>query len=236
MGYYESMIILIPAIILSGYASMKVKTTFAKYSNKINSVGLTGAEVARKILAEQGIDDVSVEHVKGNLTDHYNPATNTVRLSDAVYDQKSISAISVAAHECGHAIQHNTGYAPLNIRASLVPIANFGSNMSMPLILLGLIMSSGANYDNSFAIMLMNLGVIFFTGAVLFQFVTLPVEFNASNRAIKIMLNSGIIDEREEKASKEVLSAAALTYVAAALTALVSLIRLILITQSRNRD
>ncbi len=234
MGYYESMIILLPAILLSIYASGKVKSTFMKYSNVMSSTGLTGAEVARRILDEQGITHVKIEHINGNLTDHYDPRTNTVRLSDNVYGSKSISAISVAAHECGHAIQHNKGYAPLNIRSSLVPVANLGSNMAMPLIIIGLIMSSGAGSVNPTAIMMMNLGIIFFSGAVLFQFVTLPVEFNASNRAIKVMLSSGIITEREEDGAKKVLSAAALTYVAAALSSLLSLIRLILITRDRD--
>ncbi len=235
MGYYESMILLLPAILLSIYASGKVKSTFAKYANVLSSNGQTGADVARRILDEQGLGHVTIEHIRGNLTDHYDPRTNTVRLSDSVYGSNSISAISVAAHECGHAIQHNKGYAPLNIRTTLVPIANLGSNMAMPLIIIGLIMSSGAGSSNPTAIMMMNMGIIFFSGAVLFQFVTLPVEFNASNRAIKVMLSSGIINEREEKGAKDVLSAAALTYVAAALSSLLSLIRLILITRN-NRD
>ncbi len=234
MGYYESMIILIPAILLSLYASNKVKTTFAKYSRVSSSYGYTGAQIARKILQEQGISNVNVEHIRGNLTDHYDPRTNTVRLSDAVFDSNSISAISVAAHECGHAIQHNVGYSPLNLRSALVPAANFGSRLSMPLIIFGLIMSSGAGGGNPTAMMMINIGIILFSFAVLFQFVTLPVEFNASNRAIKVMLSSGIITEREEKGARDVLSAAALTYVAAALSSLLSLIRLILISRDRN--
>ncbi len=233
MGYYESMIILLPAIILSLYASAKVKNTFAKYSKTPSSSGQTGADIARRILAEQGINNVRVEHIKGNLTDHYDPRTNTVRLSDAVYGSSSISAISVAAHECGHAIQHNKGYAPLNIRSSLVPVANFGSQLSMPLIMIGLFMSYGGGASPT-SMLLMQIGIVLFAGAVLFQFVTLPVEFNASNRAIKVMKSSGIISDREEKGARDVLSAAALTYVAAAITALLSLIRLILIARDRR--
>ncbi len=225
MGYYESMIILLPAIFLSIYASGKVKSTFAKYSRVRSNSGATGADVARRILQEQGIDNVTVEHIRGNLTDHYDPRSNTVRLSDAVYGSDSIAAISVAAHECGHAIQHNVGYGPLNLRSALVPAAQLGSQMSMPLIIMGLIMSSPG---------LINIGIVVFTGAVLFQIVTLPVEFNASNRAIKVMLSSGIIDEREEDGARKVLSAAALTYVAAAITAILSLIRLILISRNER--
>ncbi len=234
MGYYESMIILLPAILLSLYASSKVKTTFAKYSQVMSSSGQTGADIARRILYEQGINNVKVEHIRGSLTDHYDPRTNTVRLSDNVYGSNSISAISVAAHECGHAIQHNKGYAPLNLRSALVPIANFGSQMSMPLVMLGLFMSYGGRGASPTSIMIMQIGIILFAGAVLFQFVTLPVEFNASSRAIKVMLSSGIINEREEKGARDVLSAAALTYVAAAMASLLSLIRLILIARDRR--
>ncbi len=233
MGYYESMLILLPAILLSLYASSKVKTTFAKYSKVNSTSGLTGADVARRILSEQGIFDVTVEHINGQLTDHYDPRTNTVRLSDQVYGSTSISAISVAAHECGHAIQHNQGYAPLNIRTAIVPIANFGSRMAMPFIIIGLIISGGARAIDPTSMFLMNIGIVLFSAAVLFQFVTLPVEFNASSRAIKVMMNSGIIDEREEQGARSVLSAAALTYVAAAFSALLSLVRLILITRDR---
>lgn len=234
MGYYESMIILLPAMILSIYASSKVKTTFAKYSKVTSLSGFTGAEIARKILAEQGITNVSVEHIRGNLTDHYDPRSNTVRLSDSVFGSNSIAAISVAAHECGHAIQHNVGYVPLNFRSALVPLANISSRMAMPFIMIGLIMSGFANHIDPTSMFLMNVGIVLFSGAVLFQFVTLPVEFNASNRALKIMLSSGIINEREENGARQVLSAAALTYVAAAISALLSLIRLIIIT--RNND
>lgn len=225
MGYYQSMLILIPAIILSMYASAKVKSTFAKYSKVRSNSGATGADIAKRILSEQGIMNVRVEHIRGNLTDHFDPRSNTVRLSDNVYGSNSIAAIAVAAHECGHAVQHNIGYFPIKIRSALVPIANFGSSLSMPLFFMGLILSIEP---------LLTVGILFFSGAVLFQIVTLPVEFNASSRALKIMLSSGIVDEREETGASKVLSAAALTYVAAALTSLLSLIRLILIAQDRN--
>lgn len=225
MIYYQSMIILIPAILLSMYASGKVQSTFAKYSKIMSNNGQTGADIARLILREQGIDNVNVEHIRGNLTDHYDPRTNTVRLSDAVYGARSISAISVAAHECGHAIQHNIGYFPLNVRSAFVPVAQFGSQMAMPLVVMGMIMSSS---------LFINIGIIVFSAVVLFQFVTLPVEFNASSRAIKVMLSSGIIDEREEEGARKVLSAAALTYVAAALTSLLTLIRLLIISRDER--
>ncbi|MFV0394408.1 MAG: zinc metallopeptidase [Coprobacillaceae bacterium] len=225
MGYYGSMVILIPAILLSMYASMKVKSTFEKYSKVMSSSGYTGADIARRILSEQGINNVNVEHIRGNLTDHYDPRSKTVRLSENVYSAKSIAAISVAAHECGHAIQHNVGYVPLNIRSAIVPAAQIGSKMSMPLVILGMFMSSPT---------FIYIGVVVFSAAVIFQFVTLPVEFNASSRAIKVMLSSGIIDEREEAGARKVLSAAALTYVAAAISSLLTLIRLLIIARNER--
>ncbi len=224
-NYYSSMLILLPAMILSMYASTKVQSTFAKYSKVMSKSGLTGADIARRILQEQGINNVNVEHIRGNLTDHYDPRTNTVRLSDSVYGSGSIAAISVAAHECGHAIQHNVGYAPLNLRSAFVPAAQIGSQLSMPLVIFGLIMSAPG---------LIQIGIIVFTAVVIFQIVTLPVEFNASSRAIKVMLSSGIIDEREENGARKVLSAAALTYVAAAITSILTLVRLILISRNER--
>lgn len=225
--HFSYILILVPALILSAYASTKVKTTFAKYSTVMSSGGLTGADVARRILAEQGITNVGVEAIRGNLTDHYDPRAKMVRLSDSVYGKASIAAIAVAAHECGHAIQHDVGYVPLNMRSSLAPVATFASQLAMPLFFIGLLSSSGGE-------VMLQMGIIFFSAAVLFQLVTLPVEFNASSRALKIMLDYNIVNEREENGAKKVLSAAALTYVAAALTSLLSLIRLILIARNRN--
>lgn len=223
--YYTSMIILLPAVLLSLYASGKVKRNFAKYSTVRSQCGKTGAEVGLEILRSQGIFDVNIERIGGNLTDHYDPRTKTLRLSNGVYDKTSISAISVAAHECGHAVQHHIGYFPLKFRTALVPVVNFASSMSMPIIIIG-IMFGGAKGTE-----FINFGILLFSASVLFQLVTLPVEFNASSRAIKIMVNNGIINESERKGATEVLSAAALTYVAAALSSILSLARLIFLSR-----
>lgn len=225
-------LVLLPAFILSLYASGKVKSSFAKYANVRSSSGLTGADVARNILASEGIHDVSIEHIRGTLTDHYDPRAKVVRLSNDVYGSSSISAISVAAHECGHAVQHNKKYFPLRLRTAFVPIANICSRMSMPFIFLGIILS----YFSQGAFKFIDIGIVLFAGAVLFQFITLPVEFNASRRAIKILLSNGYITEQESKASGEVLKAAALTYVASALSALSSLIRMILISNNSQNE
>lgn len=238
MGYYESMIILLPALLLSLYASSKVKTNFAKYSKVQCRSGMTGYMAAQNILLSQGITDVRIERIRGNLTDHYDPRTRTLRLSDPVYNSNSLSAVSVAAHECGHAVQHHIGYFPLKFRTAFVPLASLGSNLSMPFIFIGLLMggySSSVDATTSQAVMMVDIGILLYSFAVLFQVITLPVEFNASNRAIKIMLSTGIIDESESKGARAVLSAAALTYVAATLSALLSLLRIILVT-NRNDE
>ena len=190
--------------------------------------GLTGREAAERILYSAGIRDVRVEHVPGNLTDHYDPRRKVLRLSDATYNSNSVAAIGVAAHECGHAIQHETGYVPLAVRGSLVPIANFGSSIAWPLILIGLFMNSGMSA------LLLNLGILAFSLAVLFQIVTLPVEFNASGRAVKILGSTGILYEDEVKDTKKVLKAAALTYVAGAASAILQLLRIVLLANRRN--
>lgn len=217
-------------VVLSLLASGRVKSTFAKYSRMRNTRGITGAEAAERILHGAGIYDVRVEHVSGNLSDHYDPRSKVLRLSDTVYGQTSVAAVGVAAHECGHAIQHAKGYAPLKIRSVLVPVANFGAKVAWPLILIGLLFNSNSS------LLLINIGIIAFSAAVLFQLVTLPVEYNASNRAIRIIADTGLMQGEEIKAAKKVLSAAALTYVASAATAILQLLRIILLTGGRRRN
>lgn len=217
-------------VVLSLLASGRVKSTFAKYSQMRNSRGLTGAQAAEQVLHTAGIYDVRIEHVGGNLTDHYDPRTKVLRLSDSVYGQTSVAAVGVAAHECGHAIQHARGYAPLKLRSTLVPIANFGSKLAWPLIIFGLFISGESST------ILINAGIIAFLGAVVFQLVTLPVEFNASNRAIRMIADSGMMYGEEIKGAKKVLSAAALTYVASAATAILQLLRILILTGGRRRN
>ncbi len=229
-AWYGSYIILLPAILLSLYASNKVKSTFAKYSKQGNANGYTGREIAEKILALHGMYDVGIEHVKGNLSDHYDPKTKTVRLSDKVYNSASIAAVSVAAHECGHALQHQNEYVPLGIRHAIVPVVNFANQAAMPLIFIGMFFGGGLSE------ILINIGILFFSGAVIFQLVTLPVEFNASSRALDILEEEQYLDREEMLPAKQVLNAAALTYVAAAAAAVLSLVRLLLITGGRRRD
>lgn len=189
---------------------------------------MTGREAAERILHSAGIYDVRVEHIPGELTDHYDPSNKVLRLSDATYGSTSVAAVGVAAHECGHAVQHATGYAPLTIRGALVPVANFGSGIAWPLVLIGLI------FNNSMSALLLNLGILAFSLAVLFQIVTLPVEFNASGRALKILGRTGILGEDEIRDTRKVLSAAALTYVAGTTSAILQLLRLILLANNRR--
>lgn len=222
-GFDPTIMILIPAILFTIYAQFKVSSTTSKYLRVNSSKGYTGEQVARTILNSNGLNNVSIEMVTGHLTDHYDPRSNTVRLSQDIYYGTSITSISVAAHECGHAIQHAKGYVPLNFRSALVPIVNFSSNISWLLIALGFIMRGP----------FLEIGIILFAASVLFQIVTLPVEFNASSRAIVQLNNLGIVDKRESNQSRKVLTAAALTYVAAALTSVLQLLRLLAIA---NRD
>lgn len=227
--------VLIPAMILSMYAQSKVQSTFNKYSKISNSRGYTGADVARQLLMIAGIHDVTVEPIRGHLTDHYDPRTKTLRLSDSVFNSRSIAAIGVAAHETGHAIQDARGYAFLRLRSALVPISNIGSNLAMPLIMIG-VLAGASNVNSGFGGTLIQLGIVFFALAVLFTIVTLPVEFNASSRAIAMLEDDGFLSYEELQPAKKVLGAAALTYVAATASALASLLRLILIFGGRNRD
>lgn len=225
MMYYPffdpTMIILIPGILLALYAQMKVQSTYARYSKVAASQKVNGAQVARAILDSQGLDDVTVEMTQGQLTDHYDPRTKKVRLSPGVYQGFSLASIGVAAHETGHAIQHAVGYLPLNIRHSLVPVANFGSTLAFPLFFIGLLVSSPG---------LLKIGIYLFAAVVLFQLVTLPVEFNASGRALGVLQSQGYIRGGEVAGTKAVLDAAALTYVAAALVGLLNLLRLLAIS------
>lgn len=230
MYYDPTYVLVLIGVILSLIASSRVKSTFSKYSQMRNTRGMTGAEAAQRVLQAAGIYDVRIEHVRGNLSDHYDPRTKVLRLSDSVYGQTSVAAVGVAAHECGHAIQHARGYAPLKLRSTLVPIANFGSQIAWPLILIGLL------FNGNSSTMFINLGIVAFLGAVLFQLITLPVEFNASSRAIRMIADTGLMQGQEIVAAKKVLSAAALTYVASAATAILQLLRILILTGGRRRN
>lgn len=226
-GLDWTVLLLIGGALLSMLASGGMKSTFAKYSQIRSHSGLTGAMAAQRILSAAGITDVVIQPIAGNLTDHYDPRNKTVNLSQASYGQTSLAAIGVAAHECGHAIQHNTNYAPLNIRSAIVPIANIGSSLSWPIFIAGLVFSIP---------MLLKAGIILFSAAVLFQLVTLPVEFNASARALRMLSSTGIMGDNEISGSRKVLRAAAMTYVAALASSVLQLLRLIILAGGRNRD
>ncbi len=221
-------ILILIALVISMAASLKLKATFSKYSKKNCSSGYNGAQTAEKILRSAGIYDVSIERISGNLTDHYDPRTKTLRLSDSVYGKTSIAAVGVAAHECGHAIQDAKDYKPLRMRHAWVPAANIGSNLAIPIILVGCFLS--------FNSILINIGIFMFSFAVLFQLITLPVEFNASKRAVEILQETGILYGEEVKGAKKVLSAAALTYVAATIAIIMQLLRLVILFGGRTRD
>ena len=220
-GFDSTYLLVLIGAILCIWAQMRVKSTYRKYARVRSRSGLTGAQAAQRILQLSGIYDVRIEHVNGELTDHYDPSNKILRLSDSVYGSDSIAAIGVAAHECGHAVQHDKGYAPLNFRTALVPVANIGSKLGIPIIFLGAVLSM-----NQF---LIHIGIWVFALAVLFQLVTLPVEYNASGRALAMLGNYGMLAQDEVKGCRKVLSAAALTYVAAAATAVLQLLRLILL-------
>lgn len=223
-----SIIIIIPAIILSIYAQGKISMTYNKYSEVYSRAGYTGAQAARAILQANGLYDVRIEPVAGNLSDHYDPRDRTVRLSEGVYSGNSLASLAVAAHETGHAIQHANGYFPLQLRSTFVPVANFGSSLGPVLILIGFFMPA-FNW-------LLQIGILAFSLAVIFQLITLPVEYNASHRAMALLQSNGMLAQDEVKGARRVLSAAALTYVAAALTAVLELARFIIIAQGRDRN
>ena len=235
-GYYgyglfdPTMIRVLIGAVLSMWASAKVQGTFNKYSSVRSRTGMTGADAARRLLNSQGIYDVSIEGVAGNLTDHYDPRSKTLRLSESVYQSSSVSAIGVAAHECGHAIQDHVGYVPLRMRAAFVPVVNFGSHLSWPLILIGVIIGGIGSP-------MVNIGIWMFVLVVLFQLITLPVELNASRRAVVLLDQNGILQGEEVSQTRKVLGAAALTYVAAAASSILQLLRLVILFGGRrDRD
>ncbi len=228
--YYDpTYILLLPAIILALYAQFRVQSTYAKFQKVQNKRGISGADAARMILDRNGLRHVSIERIGGNLSDHYDPRTNVVRLSAAVYDSATVSAVGIAAHEVGHAVQHNTGYTPIKIRNTILPVVQVSSHLAIPLILIGIFLSSFS--------VLIEVGIILYAAVVAFQLITLPVELNASARAREAVYELGCLDAEETKGAKRVLSAAALTYIAAAASALLQLLRLILLTgNNRRRD
>lgn len=233
MPYYgffwdPTYILVIIGAMICAVASARVNGAFRRYSGTRSRSGLTGAEAAAEILRSQGIEDVRIQHISGNLTDHYDPGAKVLRLSDSVYGSTSLAAVGVAAHECGHAVQHARGYLPLSIRTALVPAANIGSSLCWPLIIIGLLIGGSGSS------ILIRAGILLFCLALLFQIVTLPVEFNASHRALILLQDRGILSSDEIGGARAVLRAAALTYVAGVLSSILQLLRLILIANSRN--
>ena len=230
--YYDwTMILVIPGLLLGLYAQFKVKSTFDRYSRVRTKSGLTAEAAARMLLSRGGSTNVTISRVNGSLTDHYDPRTNVIRLSDGVYDNTSTAAIGVACHEAGHAVQYAESYAPIKLRAAIIPVTNIGSKLAMPLILIGLLLSYAADVSYFFVY----LGIACFGLSLVFQLVTLPVEFNASHRALVAIDEGGLLTEEEQKGAKKTLTAAALTYVAATATALAQLLRLLVIFGGNGR-
>lgn len=229
---YTYIILVLPAVLFSLWASSRVNSTFNKYSKEHNMRGITGAQAARAVLDANQLHNVAIERISGNLTDHYDPKSNVIRLSDSVYNSTSTAAIGVACHEAGHAVQHAENYTPVKIRTAIVPITNIGSKLSMPLIILGLVLSS----FGSVFIQIAYLGIICFCACVVFQLVTLPTEFNASSRALTAIESSHLLNDAEQRSAKKVLSAAAMTYVAALAVSVMQLLRLVLLVSGRRRD
>ncbi|MCI7804791.1 MAG: zinc metallopeptidase [Oscillospiraceae bacterium] len=230
MFFYDYYWLVLIPVIVAMIASANVNSTYKKYQRVRNSRGLTGEMAARKILDANGLYNVRIEHISGNLSDHFDPRSNVVRLSDSTYASASVAAVGVAAHEVGHAIQYAKGYTPMKIRSAVIPLTNIGSTLSYPLVLIGLI------FNSALGDFLINAGIILFLAVVVFQFATLFVEFNASSRAMKTLENDHILEGDELSMSRKVLTAAALTYVAALFTAIVNLLRLLLIAGRRNRN
>lgn len=235
MGYYGypygfyfdwTYIFVIIGLVITIAASSKVKSTFAKYQKVRSHSGITGAQAAETILHGAGIYDVQIQHISGSLTDNYDPRSKVLHLSDSTYQSTSVAAIGVAAHECGHAMQHDRGYAPLTIRGAIVPVVNFGSTLSWPLILIGVLLS----YNQT----LINIGIIMFSLTVLFHLITLPVEFDASSRALKVLSSSHLLYEDEVSGARKVLTAAAMTYVASAAASILQLLRLLILFRRRD--
>lgn len=225
------LVLILPCMIFSLIASSRVNSTFQKYSQQYSQRRLTGAEAARRVLSHNGVSGVRIERVAGNLTDHYDPRTNVIRLSDSVYDSTSTAAIGVAAHEAGHAVQYAVNYAPIKMRAAIIPLTNFGSRLAMPLILAGILLT----FLGEFSTMLVYLGIAAFGLSFVFQLITLPVEFNASRRAIRAIEDAQLLTVEEQKGAEKTLKAAAMTYVAAMAVALAQLVRLIVIFGNRRR-
>lgn len=235
MPYYYGfdwtyVVLVLPCIILSMWASANVNSTFKKYSGQLSSRRITGAEAAQRVLMANGVQGVKIQRISGNLTDHYDPRTNVIRLSDNVYDNTSTAAIGVACHEAGHAVQYAQSYAPIKLRAAVIPVTNLGSKLAMPLILIGLLLS----YLGNFSYMLVYAGIACFGLSLVFQLVTLPVEFNASRRALAAISSGNLLTEEEQKGARKTLTAAALTYVAATATALAQLLRLLVLFGGRG--
>jgi uncharacterized protein len=229
MYFHSSYLILIPGMLLMFWAQQRVKATYDKYAEIQSSLGMTGAQVAKTILERMGIYDVTVEQVEGQLTDHYDPSAKAVRLSESVYASSSLSAAAIAAHECGHVLQDVRGYQLMNIRASLVPVANIGANFGPLMVMAGLFLTSLGSLSTVF----INIGIILFAGAILFHIVTLPVEFDASSRALRLIDELGILQGDENRGARSVLNAAAWTYVATAIYAALQLVQLLLIRGDR---
>lgn len=224
--------IILPCLLLAMIASARVNSTFKRYSKQISSRRITGQDAARRVLLANGVTGVRIERVNGNLTDHYDPKTNVIRLSDSVYDNPSTAAIGVACHEAGHAVQYAHSYFPIKVRAAIIPITNIGSRLAMPLILLGILFSALGNYSYT----LVYIGIACFALSLVFQLVTLPVEFNASRRAMQAIEETELLTDEEQKGARKTLTAAAMTYVAAVAVAAAQLLRLILLFGGRRRN
>ena len=235
MPYYYGfdwtyLVLVLPCVILSMWASANVNSTFRKYSAQLSSRRITGAQAAQRVLMANGVQGVKIQRISGNLTDHYDPKTNVIRLSDNVFDNTSTAAIGVACHEAGHAVQYAQSYAPIKLRAAVIPVTNLGSRLAMPLILIGLLLS----YLGNFSYLLVYAGIACFGLSLVFQLVTLPVEFNASRRAMEAISSGNLLTEEEQKGARKTLTAAALTYVAATATALAQLLRLLVLFGGRG--
>ena len=229
---YTYLLLVLPCVILSLWASSNVNSTFRKYQNQFSRRGLTAAQAAQQVLRANGVSGVSIQRISGNLTDHYDPRSNVIRLSDSVYGSTSTAAIGVACHEAGHAIQYAEGYAPIKLRAAIIPITNIGSRLAMPLILMGLLFS----FLGHFSYLLIDIGIACFSLSLVFQLVTLPVEFDASHRAMEAIAQTGLLTQEEQNGARKTLRAAALTYVAATALSLAQLLRLFLLFGRRNSD
>lgn len=225
------LILVLPCILLSLWASANVNSTFKKYSRQFSSRRITGAEAALRVLHANGITNIRIDRINGNLTDHFDPTSNVIRLSDGVYDNTSTAAIGVACHEAGHAVQYADGYYPIKLRAAIIPVTNFGSRLAMPLIIIGLLLSAFASVSN----FLVHLGIVCFSLSLIFQLITLPVEFNASRRALQAIDSGELLTSDERRGAKATLTAAALTYVAATAVAFAQLVRLLVLFGGRRR-